>query len=55
MLGNPFYRGVGDNLGRLFRGDKRNWKPNEEVTPSNTDMTPVRREFVQRKLIRITS
>ena len=26
-LGNPYDRGCIDNLRRIFRGDKRNWKP----------------------------
>jgi len=26
-LGNPFQKGCIDNLRRLFRRDKRNWKP----------------------------
>ena len=30
-LGNPFYRGCFDNLRRLCRRDKRNWKPEEIV------------------------
>ena len=30
-LGNPFYRGCFDNLQRLCRRDKRNWKPEEIV------------------------
>ena len=30
-LGNPFQRGVGDNISRLFRRDKRNWRAEEEI------------------------
>lgn len=29
--GNPFDRGCCENLRRLFRGDKRNWKPEQHV------------------------
>jgi len=44
-LGNPFYRGLGDNVGRLFRRDKRNWRAEEEVIEEVVDFvrTPVRR------------
>ena len=35
-LGNPFYRGCCDNLKRLFRKDKRNWKPEEIVVIEET-------------------
>ena len=31
LYGNPFYRGTWDNLTRLFRRDKRNWKPEVEI------------------------
>ncbi len=29
--GNPFQRGCWDNLKRIFRRDKRNWKPEEVI------------------------
>ena len=30
-LGNPFDKGCWDNISRLFRRDKRNWKPESEI------------------------
>lgn len=30
-FGNPFQRGCFDNLRRLYRRDKRNWRPEEIV------------------------
>ena len=30
-LGNPFDKGCLDNVRRLFRRDRRNWKPEEEI------------------------
>jgi hypothetical protein len=29
--GNPFQKGCFDNLRRIFKRDKRNWKPEEIV------------------------
>ena len=29
--GNPFQKGCFDNLKRIFKRDKRNWKPEEIV------------------------
>jgi len=36
-LGNPFARGCGDNMKRLFRRDKRNWKPEGSVTQEKVE------------------
>ena len=30
--GNPYAKGVSDNCARLFRRDKRNWKPEVEIS-----------------------
>ena len=42
-LGNPFQRGVGDNLRRLFRRDKRNWRAEEEIVVSKQELMPLRK------------
>ena len=30
--GNPYAKGIADNCARLFRKDKRNWKPEVEIS-----------------------
>lgn len=43
LYGNPFQKGICDNISRLFKRDKRNWKPEIEIEAEQLDYVEPRR------------
>jgi hypothetical protein len=41
LLGNPFNKGLCDNLKRIFKRDKRNWKAEKEVELIKKELKPL--------------
>lgn len=55
-LGNPFDRGCVDNIRRLYKRDKRNWKPEWSVYKEEEKNQPyLRRNSIPRKVKKTTN
>ena len=54
LLGNPFDKGFKDNIRRLFRRDKRNWHPEDEIEHVKKETKPVQKRPQVRNLYKMS-